>query len=140
MFKNGFKYFIRNVFFKKERALAFCLIITMLSLTIEVIFNISGLFSASGAIYTIAGLFLNIKLTAHFHLTLPNGEPLGAALKYAMIEGEAILGGEESLEEKEKKIKEVEDDEIWGAFLMVAGTLIWGYGSYLMNLVQPLFH
>lgn len=127
-----FKYFIEKVFFNRLAALLFCASISLISYALEYIFSIENLFSSSGAIFTLAGIFLNIKLTAHYHLKLPNGEPLGVDSKYAMISGEGVFGGSENKDEKENKVKEVESDEIWGASLMVAGTLIWGYGSYLI--------
>lgn len=71
-------------------------------------------------------------LTDHYHLKLPNGKPLGVDSKYAMISGEGVFDGSDNKDEKEKRVKEVESDEIWGVSLMVAGTLIWGYGSYLI--------
>jgi hypothetical protein len=65
---------------------------------------------------------------------------LGIDSKYAMISGRSTFGGNESQNEKEKQVKKVEDDEIWGAFLMVLGTLIWGYGSYLIKFISPYVH
>lgn len=134
--KKWFRYFIETVFFNRVKALIFCATISIISYLVEYKFSINNLFSSSGAIFTIAGLFLNIKLTAHFHLKLPNGEPLGVDSKYAMITGEATFGCQEDKSIKEERVKEVESDEIWGAFLMVFGTLIWGYGSYLINLIS----
>lgn len=133
MINKWFGYFIEKVFFKRKYAVIFCVIVSLFSYAAETIFNIKNLFSSSGAIFTLAGLFLNIKLTAHYHLKLPNGEPLGIDSKYAMMSGEGVFGGGESKDIKEEKVKEVESDEIYGASLMVVGTLIWGYGSYLIN-------
>ena len=76
------------------------------------------------------------QLTAHFHLKQPNGEPLGIDSKYAMISGESTFAGDESQNQKESRVKEVEDDEILGAIFMVVGTLIWGYGSYFIKWVS----
>lgn len=134
--KKWFRYFIEKVFFNRLYALIFCATVSVVSYAAQSIFCIENLFSSSGAIFTIAGLFLNIKLTAHFHLKLENGEPLGVDSKYAMITGGGIWGGDESKNIKENRVKEVESDEIWGAFLMVVGTLIWGYGSYLPNIMH----
>lgn len=132
MIRNWFSWFIGNVFFQKKRAAAFCTLISIISYSIEYFFCIENLFSSSGAIFTIAGLFLNIKLTAIFHLKLPNGDPLGVPSKYAMISNMGVFGGGTPKEEQEKAVKNVESDEIWGASLMVIGTLIWGYGSYFI--------
>ena len=131
-----FKKFIEMVFFKKEIALLFCLIWSFISFSIEIRFNVDNLFSSSGAILTIAGLFLNIKLTAHFHLKMPNGDPLGDASKYAMITNRGTWSGNETPEEQRKKVLEVESDEIWGSSMMVVGTIIWGYGSYFSNWIR----
>lgn len=133
--KKWFGRFVEKVFFNRRVALIFCAAISFVSYIAESKLHIENLFSSSGAIFTIAGLFLNIKLTAHFHLRLPNGDPLGVDSKYAMISGRSTFGGGESTIEKENKVREVENDEIWGATLMVIGTLIWGYGSYLLKLI-----
>ncbi|WP_317204529.1 hypothetical protein [Janthinobacterium sp.] len=130
--KKWFKKFIEKIFFNRKKALLFCTIISVFSYFLESCLKINNLFSSSGAIFTIAGLFLNIKLTAHFHLKLPNGNDLGIDSKHAMITGRFSFGGNESQSEKEIIVREVESDEIWGATLMVVGTLIWGYGSYLI--------
>lgn len=138
--KKWFKYFIEKVFFNRRNALIFCATISLISYVAEISFCIENLFSSSGAIFTIAGLFLNIKLTAHFHLKLENGEPLGVDSKYAMITGGGIWSGDESKSIKEERVREVESDEIWGASLMIVGTLIWGYGSYLIKLLTSCIY
>ena len=130
-----FRKFIEKIFFNRRNAIIFCTIISLLSYATESRLKIDNFFSSSGAIFTIAGLFLNIKLTAHFHLKLPNGDPLGIDSKYAMISERSTFGGNESQSEKEIQVREVESDEICGATLMVAGTLIWGYGSYLIKCI-----
>jgi hypothetical protein len=134
LIKSIFKCIIEKVFFNRRRALVVCAFVSVVSYIAESKLGIKNLFSSSGTIFTIAGLFLNIKLMAHFHLKLPNGDPLGVSSKYAMITGRSTFASSnESQIEKEMKVQEVESDEIWGAFLMVVGTLIWGYGSYLFS-------
>ena len=132
MIKKWFMWFIANVFFKKKRAAMFCGTIAIISYIAEYFLCIENLFSSSGAIFTIAGLFLNIKLTAIFHLKLPNGKPLGNFSKHAIISSHGTFGCGTSKIEQELKVKEVESDEVWGASLMIVGTLIWGYGSYFI--------
>lgn len=132
--------FIEVIFFNRENSLIFCSCVTFVFFILEFIFKIPNLFSTTGAIFTLAGLFLNIKLTAHFHLKLPDGNKLGDASKYAMITGRLVFGGSESEQEKKEKVKEVEDDEKWGMNFMIIGTLIWAYGSYLINYLQSVFH
>jgi len=126
MIKKWFMWFIANVFFKKKRAAMFCGTIATISYIAEYFLCIENLFSSSGAIFTIAGLFLNIKLTAIFHLKIP------IASKDAIISGHATFGGGTPKEAQELRVKEVESYEVWGASLMVIGTLIWGYGSYFI--------
>ena len=121
IFKNILKYCVEKIFFKRRRSVLFCVVFSVLSYFIENKFCLENFFSSSGSVFTIAGLFLNIKLTAHYHLKLPNGEPLGVASKYAMIAGCGIFGNNNSLEEKAKKVKEVEDDELWGQHLWCWG-------------------
>lgn len=128
---------VENIFFKRKLSLICCSAFSILSLCIEYIFRISNFFSSSGTVFTIAGLFLTIKLTAHFHLKLPDGKPLGNGSKHAMITGRSTFGGNETPNEKERRVKEVEADEIWGAIFMVVGTIIWGYGSYLIQAIAP---
>lgn len=132
MIKKGFRYFIDKVFFNRKYAAIFCVIVAVAFYIVEYSYCVENLFSASGAIFTLAGLFLNIKLTAHWHLRLPNGEPLPVESKYYMITGAATFGGDEPKNFIEKTVKDVESDEICGAFLMVVGTIIWGFGSYLI--------
>ncbi|MFL1388013.1 hypothetical protein ACI77F_10070 [Pseudomonas tritici] len=123
--------FVGCIFFNRVHALLFCLFFAILFYFAELRFCIDGLFSSSGAIFTLAGIFLNIKLTAHFHLKTSDGKPLGTESKYAMLTGAGVFGGSESLNEKERFVKNVERDELWGAAIMVLGTLIWGFGSFL---------
>lgn len=124
---NLFRYFIVKIFFNRWNALLFSIAFSIASYFIGVYFNKPNALPSSGAIYTIAGFFLNIKLTAHFHLQLPSGEPLGLDSKYAMITGRSTFGGNESKEEKERVVNEVQYDELMGMFLIVIGTLIWAY-------------
>lgn len=107
-----------------------------ISFFIEVNCSVKGFFSASGTLFTVAGLFLNIKLTALFHRKqMINGKkvPLNTDSKYYLIVGTFGFAPDTSQKEKEARVRDVESDEIWGVILMIFGTFLWGYGSYLID-------
>jgi hypothetical protein len=87
------------------------------------------LFSSSGAIFTLAGLFLNVKHSLHFHLTLPKEN-------LANIIGGAGMFRISLTKEIEEWVDSVIRDEIAGVVFIVVGTLIWGYGSFLVRLIK----
>ena len=133
--------FIETVFFKREKSLIFCLCVAFVFFILELKFKIPSLFSTTGAIFTLAGLFLNIKLTCIFHLKLTDGSRLGDQSKCAIIEGGGLFNTTSGRSDQEikAKVKEVEDDEKWGMYFMIVGTLIWAYGSYLTGYLQTSF-
>ncbi|WP_299768918.1 hypothetical protein [uncultured Pseudoteredinibacter sp.] len=92
-----------------------------------------NLFSSAGAVVTVAGLFLNIKHTLLFH----RDETL--EWKYNTHKG-AFRFGTNQLNDKQKdEINEVLRDEKFGVTLMVVGTLIWAYGTYLIMAIKSIF-
>lgn len=125
-----------HIFFNRFRATLVCILFMSLSFFIEMRFSLDNFFSSSGTIFTLAGLFLNIKLTALFHLKQENQDgkkvPLNINSKYYMIV--QAFGFAEEVEEDIKKstVRERESDEIWGVSLMIFGTVLWGYGSYFI--------
>lgn len=86
-----------------------------------------NLFSSSGAVVTVAGLFLNIKHTLLFHLKVPLKNKYNAHL------GGFRFGTNELTPEQEEKIKGVLSDEKFGVSFMIVGTIIWAYGNYLVE-------
>ena len=76
------------IFFDRRRSLWICSGFALLSFFAEIKLSVPGLFSSSGAIFTIAGLFLNIKHTLHFHLKLPKKNI------YNMLAGAGIFGSD----------------------------------------------
>jgi hypothetical protein len=54
------------IFFDRRRSLAFCLLFVAASWLVEIHCRIPSLFADSGAVVTLAGLFLNIKHSLHF--------------------------------------------------------------------------
>ncbi len=125
-----------HIFFNRVRATIVCILFMLISFFIEIQFNLANFFSSSGTIFTLAGLFLNIKITALFHLKQKNGddkkEPLSTTAKYYMIVQAFGFAEEVSEEEKQSTVKDRESDEIWGVCLMIFGTVLWGYGSYFI--------
>jgi hypothetical protein len=59
------------IFFDRWRSLAFCLLFVGTSWFVEIRWQVPSLFADSGAVVTLAGLFLNIKHSLHFHLNIP---------------------------------------------------------------------
>ena len=117
------------VLFSISRATIFCGSLALISLWGEIFQGVDTLFSCSGAVFTLAGLFLNVKHSLHFHLNLPK-ENLAN-----MIGG----GGTFKIsltKEIDEWVDSVIRDEIAGVIFIVVGTLIWGYGSFVVRLIK----
>ncbi len=121
----------RNVFFNRERVIFLCVGFMLISYIGEACCGVAGLFSSSGTIFTLSGLMLNIKATNIFHLR-HDGKPLNDLSKIAKIECSGMFGSEISKEDAREKVRDVELDEICGLVLIIFGTILWGYGSYLI--------
>lgn len=115
------------VLFKRLRSLIFSVTFVLLSFVAEMAFHWQGFFSCSGAIVTLAGLFLNIKNSLHFHLNIPKRN------LHNLLSG-AMVFGSEPTEEDYARVDDIIQDEIYGTAFMVIGTLIWAYGSYFVNI------
>lgn len=129
-------FLIDYFFFNRFRATFICMLFMSISFFIEINCSVKGFFSASGTLFTVAGLFLNIKLTGLFHRKqMINGKkvPLNTDSKYSLIVGTFGFASNTSQKEKEARVKDVESDEICGVILMILGTFLWGYGSYLID-------
>jgi len=107
-------------------AIFFCAVSLYFSLTSP---N-NDLFSSSGAVITVAGLFLNIKHTLAFHLDIP------LINKFNLKEGAFGFGSDSLSEEQKKWINNVLSDEKYGVLFMVIGTLIWAYGAYFVEWLK----
>lgn|SRR5690554_4904018 len=121
---------IEYIFFNRHRSMFICLIFTITSFAAEVLIKIPALFSCSGAVITIAGIFLNIKHSLHFHLKLPK-ENL-----FHILSGAATFGGAELTKENEAWVDNIISDEIYGVLFMITGTIIWAYGSFLVDVIN----
>ena len=117
------------VFFNRLRSAWFCFFVTIISLLAEIEFGVDTLFSCSGAIFTLAGLFLNIKHTLHFHLKLPK------QTIFYMLAGAGILA-DEMTEQNEKWTNDILADEMVGVSFMIIGTLIWAYGGFFIRFIE----
>jgi len=115
------------IFFDRKRSLIFCLTFSAASFAIEVLAKIPALFSCSGAIVTIAGLFLNIKYSLNFHLKIPKLN------LYNKLAGATPFGTAIITKEQEAWVDNIISDEVFGVSFMVSGTLIWAYGSFLID-------
>lgn len=116
---------IAYILFDRLKALFFCCAFVILSYLLEFFFHWHSFFSSSGAVVTLAGLFLNIKHALHFHLKLPTKSI------YYMLSGKGTFGNEVTAENI-AFAESVMTDEVFGVAFMIAGTLIWAYGSYLL--------
>jgi hypothetical protein len=118
------------VFFNRKRSLWVCSIFVLASLLGEQYFRVGNLFSCSGAIVTLAGLFLNIKYSLNFHLRLPKIN------LYNILAGAGVFGTSTITKEQEEWVNEILADEMFGVTFMIVGTLIWAYGAYLISAIK----
>jgi hypothetical protein len=114
-------------YFNRYILLALAVIFSLASFWLSSFSGHLNLFSSSGAVVTVAGLFLNIKHTLLFHLKVPLKN------KYNAHMGGFRFGTNELTSEQEEKIKNVLSDEKFGVSFMVVGTIIWAYGNYLVE-------
>lgn len=119
-------------YFKRNILLVLAIIFCLCSLAISLLPPNKDLFSGSGAVTTVAGLFLNIKHTMIFHLKIP------LINKYHLRAGAFGFGVDELSEEQEKRIKSILSDEKYGVSFMLTGTIIWTYGTYLVELLKNI--
>ena len=121
---------MKNILFIREKSLFFCIVFVIFSFILEYKVGVSNFFSCSGSIVSLAGLFLNIKYSLNFHLKISTIE------LYNKLNGAANWGASEITPDEEKWVHEILLDEMFGISFMIIGTLIWGYGSYFMNLFR----
>lgn len=114
------------IFFDRRRSLAFCLLFVAASWLVEIHCRIPSLFADSGAVVTLAGLFLNIKHSLHFHLNIPR------VSLFNLLRGGGPLGELTVSTEDYAWVDGILADEMLGVAFMIAGTLIWAYGGFLI--------
>lgn len=140
MLRSIFISLIRYMFFNRYNALIFCISFMFFSLWVELCLQVENFFSSSGTLFTVAGLFLNIKMTAIFHLTQKidgKNQPLNTTSKYILAtRSGGVFATSDSDEEKHRKVREIEKDEIFGVCYMIFGTALWGYGSYFIKWIS----
>ncbi|MFT7007647.1 MAG: hypothetical protein ACJAXJ_002176 [Colwellia sp.] len=117
------------LYFNRYVLLVLALLFSLSSLWFSSFPGHNNLFSSSGAVVTVAGLFLNIKHTLLFHLKIP------LANKYDILHGGSSFGTSKFTPEQEKRIRSVLLDEKFGVSFMIFGTLIWAYGNYLVKYI-----
>lgn len=115
------------LFFERNRALVVCVLFSVVSYFVESELQVQSFFANSGTVFTLAGLFLNIKNSMKFHLKISD------ISKVNYIAGTGSFGTNEPPEETIQYAESVMNDEIYGTIFMVVGTLLWGYGSYAFN-------
>jgi len=121
---------LEYIFFNRNRSLIFCLAFSTVSLAAEILIKVPALFSCSGAIITIAGLFLNIKYSLNFHLKIPKKN------LYNKLAGAGVFGTSIVTEENLAWVDNIISDEIYGVSFMIAGTIVWAYGQFLVNALN----
>ena len=117
--------------------LCICTILSLISLYISTYYlkeHDLTLFASSGAVMTIAGLFLTIKRTLVILWIIPF-ERATNVIKYGG--GAASLASKNTPEDYEKA-KDVIGDEKYGVMLIIMGTLIWAYSAYLPRVLASL--
>jgi hypothetical protein len=115
------------LFFERNRAFFACIAFSVISYFVERELQVQNFFANSGTVFTLAGLFLNIKNSMKFHLNISD------VSKVNYIAGAGSFGTNEPPEETIQYAESVMNDEIYGTIFMVVGTLLWGYGSYAFN-------
>lgn len=118
------------VFFNRRRSLWLCTLFVVASFSVERFLGVASFFSCSGAVVTLAGLFLNIKYSLNFHLRLPKIN------LYNKLAGAGVYGTAQITKEQEQWVDEILSDEIYGVTFMIVGTLVWAYGGYLIAALQ----
>ena len=118
------------VLFDRKRSLLLCTLFVLVSFYVERYLSVRSFFSCSGAIVTLAGLFLNIKYSLNFHLRLPKIN------LYNKLAGAGVYGTSHITEEQENWVDETLRDEIYGVSFMIVGTVIWAYGGFLISALQ----
>lgn len=91
------------------------------------------LFASSGALVTVCGLFLNIKHTMVFHLDISEEK------KYNIKAGAGIMGSRFITDEQKAWTRDVLKDEKYGVAFMIIGTVIWAYGTILVEKLINYF-
>lgn len=116
--------------FDRRRSSGLCLVFVVGSFACEYFFGVKSLFACSGAVVTIAGLFLNIKHSLNFHLKI------SMDAMYNKLAGAGIWGTSNVSEDQLKWAKSVMRDEVFGVSFMIVGTIIWAYGAFFMAFLQ----
>lgn len=128
---------LRWAAFNRRRSLIICASLTGACLAVELAAGdpVDGLFAASGAFFTLGGFLLGIKNSAFFHRVNPDGSPWGLAQKYWSMRGAFGFVDPVSEEEMKSRVNPVELDELWGCGMVFLGTLLWGFGSFVLRLL-----
>lgn len=135
-----FKFLLQKLFFNRRITTIVCVLFVLLSLVIDFARNSSGVwFSASGSLLTISGLLLSVKLNYLSALSIEGlTEEEFLALKCNLVNGAGKFGSRFPNAESIAKLREVESDEIWGATLIIFGTLLWGYGGLIFEHISKM--
>ena len=108
-------------FQQSKHAPIFLMLFTAASFLIGQQLNDMTIFSSSGAVVTVSGIFFMVKFTS--------------IKEYRHIHDSPDEVFEETSELKEKRLKSEIENEIRGIVMSVLGTIIWAYGSYIPILV-----
>ena len=124
------KYFhcIKPMVLNRFVILFFWLVVLVISYLLAERFKDPNLFAASGAIGTMFGMLLNIK-----YGLLTYSDKTDVEL-YNQINGAAQFGTLQLGDKQRKELKDKVHDEIFGLSFMILGTIVWGYGGYIVIL------
>lgn len=139
-------YLVKKILFKRKIGTSIAVLWLLLSFLIEYKNQshplAQNIFSSSGAIFTIVGLFLTIKASTIFHIESEKKDKEENELDVLkkkldkVGDGAAQAKGDFTKESMIIYLEPIETDEIWGFTLIVIGTLIWGYGSFLFLILS----
>lgn len=143
-------YLVKKILFKRNVGTLIASLWVLFSFIIEYITQdnplFQNVFSSSGAILTIVGLFLTIKATTIFHIESEEKDKEKNEIDVLKKKTNRIGGNppqctpEFPKEVMQKYIQPIEKDEVRGFILIVIGTLLWGYGSFLFFLLNKIIN
>jgi len=122
-----------NFVLNRNTLLVFCIFVSALSLYTSVYClkeEQLNLFASSGAIMSVAGLFLTIKHTLIVTWLIPVDWATNI-LKYGS--GASLSNGENKQKDYENTIN-IKKDEQYGICLIIIGNIVWAYSLYIPRL------
>lgn len=115
----------------KNWALGISCCVLILSYGIERCAKVDNLFASSGSILTIFGLIISVNSTYIF-AKMHNNKPMSNGAKYNQIHTMSQAMEPPNDNQIKRVVNKRESEEIISSLLIIIGTLIWGFGNYLI--------